>query len=61
MGLVDLLRDEWAGERLVDTQWVTPHLSTLGVHAIAREDYLRRLPDLLAVPAPPGLARRPAT
>ncbi len=33
----------------------------LGVHAIAREDYLRRLPDLLAVPAPPGLARRTAT
>ncbi|MDP2772685.1 MAG: leucyl/phenylalanyl-tRNA--protein transferase [Nocardioides sp.] len=58
VGLVDLLRDDWAGERLVDTQWVTPHLSTLGVSAISRSDYLRRLPDLFTVPDPPGLARR---
>jgi len=60
-GLVELLRDERAEERLVDTQWVTPHLSTLGVAPISRDDYLRRLPDLLAVPDAPGLARGAAT
>lgn len=61
VGLVDRLSDDRAGERLVDTQWVTPHLSTLGVTTISRSDYLRRLPDLLAVPEAPGLARGRAT
>lgn len=61
VGLVDLLSDDHAGERLVDTQWVTPHLSTLGVTTISRRDYLRRLPDLLALPEASGLARGPAT
>lgn len=61
MGLVDLLGDEWAGERLVDTQWVTPHLSSLGVTAISRADYLARLPGLLAVPEAPGLTAGPGT
>lgn len=34
--------------RLIDTQWRTDHLATLGVVAIRRADYLRRLPDALA-------------
>lgn len=50
VGLVELLRDEYADRRLIDTQWVTPHLATLGVRALPREDYLARLPELLAVP-----------
>jgi len=29
--------------RLLDVQWATPHLESLGVTAITREDYLRRL------------------
>ena len=36
MGLVDLLSDEYADERLLDTQWQTPHLATLGVVEISR-------------------------
>lgn len=34
--------------RLIDTQWRTDHLATLGVVAIRRADYLRRLPSALA-------------
>ncbi len=43
MGLVDLLTDEYADRRLLDVQWQTPHLATLGVIEIARPDYLARL------------------
>ena len=36
--------------RLIDVQWATPHLRSLGVEAIPREQYLRRLPELLKSP-----------
>jgi leucyl/phenylalanyl-tRNA--protein transferase len=48
LALVDLLDD--GHERLVDTQWLTPHLASLGVREIDRSDYLRRLETLLGVP-----------
>ena len=38
--------------RLIDAQWATPHLRSLGVSTIARHQYLRRLPELLASPLP---------
>lgn len=38
--------------RLIDVQWATPHLRSLGVSAIPRPQYLRRLPALLASPLP---------
>lgn len=50
VGLVEMLRDEPGGPRLVDTQWVTPHLATLGVTETAREEYLRLLPALTSAP-----------
>jgi leucyl/phenylalanyl-tRNA--protein transferase len=50
VGLVDLLSD--GEDRLIDTQWLTPHLATLGVSEIDRRDYLARLPRLLDVPLP---------
>ncbi len=40
--------------RLVDVQWATPHLSSLGVVEISRGDYLARLARALALPPPPG-------
>jgi leucyl/phenylalanyl-tRNA--protein transferase len=52
MGLVDLLRDEHAGERLLDVQWETPHLARLGVVTIPRSTYLDRLQRALTVPLP---------
>ncbi len=38
--------------RLIDVQWATPHLRSLGVAAIPRQDYLRRLRELLESPPP---------
>lgn len=51
IGLVDILR-EGDRPRLLDVQWQTPHLASLGVIEIERSDYLRRLPDALSLPAP---------
>jgi leucyl/phenylalanyl-tRNA--protein transferase len=52
VGLVDLLRDEHAERRLVDVQWQTPHLASLGVVTVARPAYLELLEDALDVPLP---------
>jgi len=52
MGLVELLSDEYADARLLDTQWQTPHLATLGVEEIPRPEYLRRLDRALRLPLP---------
>lgn len=54
LGLVDLLRDEHAEHRLLDVQWQTPHLESLGVVEVARPAYLDCLADALAVPLPEG-------
>jgi len=52
VGLVDLLRDEHAADRVLDVQWQTPHLASLGVVALDRDDYLARLRRALSVPLP---------
>jgi leucyl/phenylalanyl-tRNA--protein transferase len=57
VGLVELLDD--GEDRLVDTQWQTPHLASLGVGRMTREDYLRLLPGLLEAPLPPWPAPGP--
>ena len=48
LGLVTLLDD--GQDRLIDTQWQTPHLASLGVTDISRADYLAMLPTFLRVP-----------
>lgn len=53
VGLVDLLRR--AGQqqqRLLDVQWVTPHLQSLGAVSIPRTLYLARLRETLRLPQP---------
>jgi len=55
MGLVDLLTDQHAEHRLLDTQWQTPHLATLGVIEIPRASYLDRLERALELPLPAAL------
>ncbi|WP_228387667.1 MULTISPECIES: leucyl/phenylalanyl-tRNA--protein transferase [unclassified Nocardioides] len=52
VGLVDLLRDEHADERVLDVQWQTPHLASLGVVEVPRAAYLSRLAATLEVPLP---------
>jgi leucyl/phenylalanyl-tRNA--protein transferase len=41
---------------LIDTQWATPHLTSLGVEEWPRERYLSRLPSLVDAPPPPRWA-----
>jgi leucyl/phenylalanyl-tRNA--protein transferase len=52
MSLVDLLRRDDEPDRLLDVQWATPHLESLGVVEIGRSAYLRLLERALAVPLP---------
>lgn len=51
LGLVDLLRGDGV-DRLLDVQWRTEHLATLGVIELPRADYLARLATALAQPLP---------
>ncbi|MDT0202329.1 leucyl/phenylalanyl-tRNA--protein transferase [Nocardioides sp. AE5] len=51
VGLVDLLDDGSEG-RLLDVQWRTDHLASLGVVEIPRVDYLALLGEALALPLP---------
>jgi leucyl/phenylalanyl-tRNA--protein transferase len=57
VALVDLLRDEHAGTRVLDVQWRTDHLATLGVVEVPRTTYLSRLEDALALPLPAAFDR----
>jgi len=50
--LVDLLNDGHSQERVIDTQWQTPHLASLGVIEIDRNDYLELIEEALEVPEP---------
>jgi leucyl/phenylalanyl-tRNA--protein transferase len=44
------------GGKLLDVQWQTPHLESLGAVVVGREEYLRRLPDAIVGPDPFALA-----
>lgn len=52
VGLVEAMREgpEEDTARLLDVQWLTPHLASLGVVEVDREEYLRRLPRALELP-----------
>ena len=54
VALVRLVTDLGADgvPRLLDVQWVTQHLASLGAVEIARSEYLRRLASALIEPAP---------
>jgi leucyl/phenylalanyl-tRNA--protein transferase len=58
-GLVELLRSAGDADlRLLDCQWQTPHLESLGAVAIPRAEYRRRLEGALGLPDP--FARAPS-
>ncbi len=48
VGLVDLLRS--GGAALLDVQWATPHLASLGAVEVSRRRYLELLAEALARP-----------
>lgn len=56
VGLVELLSDAYADRRLLDVQWRTDHLASLGVVEIDRSDYLERLDEALELPLPVAFA-----
>ena len=57
MALVQLMRD--SGMTLLDVQWATDHLASLGAVEVSREDYLALLADAVA-PGPQRPAARRA-
>jgi leucyl/phenylalanyl-tRNA--protein transferase len=48
VALVELMREDAGEPRLLDVQWQTPHLATLGVQQIPRREYLDRLREAVA-------------
>ncbi|WP_375424291.1 leucyl/phenylalanyl-tRNA--protein transferase [uncultured Friedmanniella sp.] len=67
VGLVGILSAGGTAGRVLDVQWATPHLQSLGVVEITREQYLARLARALTLPEPDWTAaaaryesRRPA-
>jgi leucyl/phenylalanyl-tRNA--protein transferase len=51
VALVKLLRDQ--GASLLDVQWATPHLVSLGAIEVSRLRYYQLLAEALARPLPP--------
>jgi len=47
--LADFLDDQT--NRLIDCQWRSEHLATLGVREISRNEYISQLPELLKLNA----------
>jgi leucyl/phenylalanyl-tRNA---protein transferase len=52
VALVGILAADGEPRRLLDVQWRTDHLASLGVVEISRNEYRRRLADALNVPRP---------
>jgi leucyl/phenylalanyl-tRNA--protein transferase len=56
VGLVGLLRDDGVAGRLLDVQWQTPHLASLGAVEVGRADYVARVAAAVELPLPPAFA-----
>jgi leucyl/phenylalanyl-tRNA--protein transferase len=54
--LVGLLRDDGVAGRLLDVQWQTPHLASLGAVEVARADYVTRVAAAVELPLPAAFA-----
>lgn len=52
VGLSELVFADGDPRRLIDVQWATPHLASLGITEIARSVYVGRLERALGLPAP---------
>jgi len=60
VALVDILKkDDHGKSRILDLQWVTPHLESLGAIQVPREDYLRLLEHAIRLPPPAEFADPP--
>jgi leucyl/phenylalanyl-tRNA--protein transferase len=52
VALRDLVAADEDPRRIIDVQWVTPHLASLGVREVPRAAYLGMLQEALAAPLP---------
>jgi leucyl/phenylalanyl-tRNA--protein transferase len=52
VGLCQWLAADGSPDRLVDVQWLTPHLQSLGCTAVSAAEYRRLLAHALALPQP---------
>jgi leucyl/phenylalanyl-tRNA--protein transferase len=52
VGLIDVLGHGPAAGRLLDVQWVTPHLATLGAEEVPRRRYLELVRRAVRLPRP---------
>ncbi|MFC6706367.1 leucyl/phenylalanyl-tRNA--protein transferase [Flexivirga alba] len=52
-GLTELVFGDGDDRRLIDVQWQTEHLATLGVREVSRRDYLHRVQLAAQAPLPP--------
>lgn len=59
VALVQLMRADDDPRRLLDVQWRTDHLASLGVTELSRPEYLRRLSVAFECPAPPAFRECP--
>ena len=60
LALVDLLRrGDDPAHRLLDVQWLTPHLESLGAVEVSRTEYLDRVGRAVELPLPEGFTGGP--
>ena len=52
VGLSDLVFADGDPGRIIDVQWATPHLASLGITDLPRSDYIARLERALLLPPP---------
>lgn len=57
VGLVEQLQA--AGAKLLDVQWATPHLKSLGAVEVSRDRYLERLREAVLLPQPAAFGGPP--
>ena len=55
--LVEILTEDGVRGRLLDCQWTTPHLISMGAVDVSRETYQSLLAAALPLPAPPTFDR----
>ncbi|HYO85173.1 MAG TPA: leucyl/phenylalanyl-tRNA--protein transferase [Dermatophilaceae bacterium] len=60
LALAELVHADQDPRRIIDTQWRTEHLASLGVVDLPRGVYLRRLSVALGAPPPTGLRPAPS-
>ena len=57
VALVEVMREGPGAEHsMIDCQWMTPHLASLGAVDVARDEYLARLAQAIALPPPPAFS-----